>query len=75
MNAFLPVRLGDFARAYLMGEAEGDSKVFVLGTVVMEKVADLLFLLISLMVLLSQMVLPAWLAGSARGMALVLAIL
>ena len=36
MNAFLPARLGDFARAYLMGEAEGDSKVYVLGTVVME---------------------------------------
>ena len=75
VNAFLPARLGDFARAYLMGEAEADSKVYVLGTVAVEKVADLLFLLLSLMVLLSQMALPEWLAGSARGMALVLAIL
>jgi len=75
VNSFLPARLGDFARAYLMGEAEADSKVYVLGTVAVEKVADLLFLLFSLMVLLSQMALPEWLAGSARGMALVLAIL
>jgi uncharacterized protein (TIRG00374 family) len=75
VNAFLPARLGDFARAYLMGEAEADSKVFVLGTVAVEKVADLLFLLLSLIVLLSQVTLPQWLADSARGMALFLAIL
>ncbi len=75
VNSFLPARLGDFTRAYLMGEAEADSKVYVLGTIAVEKVADLLFLLLSLTVLLSQMALPEWLAGSARGMALVLAIL
>ena len=73
MNSFLPARLGDFTRAYLIGEAESDSKVYVLGTVAVEKVADLLFLLLSLMVLLSQMALPEWLSGSARGMALMLA--
>jgi uncharacterized protein (TIRG00374 family) len=75
VNTFLPARLGDLVRAYLMGEAEADSKVYVLGTVAVEKVADLLFLLLSLMVLISQMALPEWLAGSARGMAVVLAIL
>jgi glycosyltransferase 2 family protein len=75
VNTFLPARLGDFVRAYLMGEAEADSKVYVLGTVVVEKVSDLILLLLSLIVLLSQMALPAWLAGSARGMALVLALL
>ena len=84
VNSFLPARLGDFTRAYLMGEAESDSKVYVLGTIAVEKVADLLFLLLSLMVLLSHtcpggrcqgMELPEWLAGSARGLALVLAIL
>jgi hypothetical protein len=75
VNAFLPARLGEFARAYLMGEAEADSKVYVLGTIAVEKVADLLFLLLSLMLLLSRMALPEWLAGSARGMALTLAIL
>jgi hypothetical protein len=75
VNTFLPARLGEFARAYLMGEAEADSKVYVLGTVAVEKVADLLFLLLLLAVLLLQMALPEWLAGSARGTALVIAIL
>ncbi len=75
VNAFLPARLGEFGRAYLMGESEADSKAFVLGTIAIEKVADLLFLLLSLAVLLSQMALPEWLAGPARGTALVIAIL
>ncbi len=75
VNSFFPARLGEFTRAYLMGETESDSKVYVLGTVAVEKVADLLFLLLSLIVLLSQMALPEWLSGSARGMAWTLAIL
>jgi uncharacterized protein (TIRG00374 family) len=75
VNAFLPARLGEFARAYLMGEAEAESKVYVLGTVAVEKVAELLFLLLSLIVLLSQMALPEWLAGPARSTALILAVL
>jgi len=74
VNAFLPTRLGEFARAYLMGEAEADSKVYVLGTVAVEKVADLLSLLVLITVLLTQMVLPEWLAGPARGTSLFLAI-
>jgi len=75
VNTFLPARLGEFARATLMGEAEADNKVYVLGTVALEKVADLLCLLLLLAVLLWRMTLPEWLAGSARGMALALAIL
>ncbi|MDP1545341.1 MAG: lysylphosphatidylglycerol synthase transmembrane domain-containing protein [Anaerolineales bacterium] len=84
VNAFLPARLGDFTRAYLMGEAEADSKVYVLGTVAVEKVADLLFLLLSVMVLLSHtcpggrcqgMALPEWLIVPARGTALLIAVL
>jgi uncharacterized protein (TIRG00374 family) len=75
VNAFIPARLGEFARAYLMGKAEEDSQVYVLGTVAVEKVADLLLLLLSLTVLLSQMALPEWLIGPARGMALLIAVL
>jgi glycosyltransferase 2 family protein len=75
INSFLPAHLGEFARAYLMGEAEADSKVYVLGTVAVERMADLLFLLISLILLLSQMTLPDWLASPARGTALVMVIL
>jgi glycosyltransferase 2 family protein len=75
MNAFLPAHLGEFARAYLMGEAEADSKVYVLGTVAVERMADLLLLLASLTILLSQMALPDWLASPARGTSLVMAFL
>jgi uncharacterized protein (TIRG00374 family) len=75
VNAFLPARLGEFARAYLLGEAEADSKVYILGTIAVEKVTDLLSLLLLLALLLIQMPLPAWLADPARGMALVLVFL
>ena len=84
VNTFLPGRLGEFARAYLMGDAESDSKVYVLGTVAVEKVADLLCLLLLLAALLwhtcpggrcQGMALPEWLAGSVRGTALAIAIL
>jgi uncharacterized protein (TIRG00374 family) len=66
VNSFLPAHLGEFVRAYLMGEAEADSKIYVLGTVVVERVLDLLLLSISLLVLLSQMQLPDWLVISSR---------
>jgi uncharacterized protein (TIRG00374 family) len=75
MNSFLPAHLGEFARAYLMGEAEDDSKVYVLGTIVVERLADLLFLMISLLLLLSQMALPVWLASPARDTSVLLVIL
>ncbi len=84
VNAFLPARLGEVTRAYLMGESEADSKVYVLGTVAVEKVTDLLFLLLALVALLSHtcpggrcqgMTLPEWLTGPARGTAWALAVL
>ena len=75
MNAFLPTRLGEFSRAYLMGEAESDSKVYVFGTIAIEKASDLLSLLALLAVLLLQMTLPEWLAVPARSTALVITIL
>jgi glycosyltransferase 2 family protein len=74
VNAFLPTRLGEFARAYLMGEAEADSKIYVLGTIAVEKVSDILTLLLLMSVLLLKMALPDWLAGPARGTALAFAI-
>ncbi len=75
VNAFLPARLGEFARAYVLGEAESDSKVYILGTIVLEKVADLLFLLFWLFLLLIWMKLPEWLVSPVRGTALILVIL
>jgi uncharacterized protein (TIRG00374 family) len=44
-NSMLPARLGDLARAYLAGQSFGVSRLAVLGTVVVERLADGLFIL------------------------------
>ena len=44
-NSMLPARLGDVARAYLAGQSFGVSRLGVLGTVVVERLADGLFIL------------------------------
>ncbi len=44
-NSMLPARLGDVARAYLAGRSFGVSRLGVLGTVVIERLADGLFIL------------------------------
>lgn len=64
VNAFAPARLGEVARVYLMGEAEAESKAYIAGSIVLEKVLDLVFLVLALILLFSQMVLPKWLADS-----------
>jgi uncharacterized protein (TIRG00374 family) len=44
-NSMLPARLGDLARAYLAGKAFGIGRLAVLGTIVVERLADGLFIL------------------------------
>lgn len=75
VNAFLPTRLGEIARAYLLGEAEADSKVYILGTIAVEKASDLFSLLVLLALLLFRMALPEWLVAPARSTAIILVIL
>ncbi len=72
VNAFVPARLGELVRAYLMGEAEADSKVFALGTIAVEKVTDVAFLVLAVALLLTQMALPDWLTRPSQGIALAL---
>jgi uncharacterized protein (TIRG00374 family) len=71
-NSLLPARLGDLARVYLIGEAEGPHKLFALGTVVVEKLLDGLMLLLLLGLLFLAMPLPDWLRipGAATGLVL-----
>ena len=45
-NSMLPARLGDVARAFLAGRAFGISRLAVLGTIVVERLADGVFILI-----------------------------
>jgi glycosyltransferase 2 family protein len=73
INAFAPARMGELVRAYLAGEAQEDSKTFALGTIGVEKILDLLVLVLSLALLFSQIALPSWLVAPSRATAATLA--
>jgi len=60
-NIAIPGRLGDLARAYLLGDIAGQSMAFSLGTVALEKILDLLMSVLLFAVLLPLVVFPAWL--------------
>ena len=70
VNSFLPARLGEVVRAYLIGER--GRKSYALGTIVVEKVSDLVFLVVSVAILLTQHSLPPWLVEPARMTVLVM---
>jgi uncharacterized protein (TIRG00374 family) len=60
VNIVIPARLGELARAYLVGEIEGESKALALGTIAVEKAIDLFTLLFLLVGILLSMALPRW---------------
>jgi uncharacterized protein (TIRG00374 family) len=64
VNAVLPARLGEIARAYLIGEIEGVDKAQALSTVMVEKALDALMLLLLVALLFVFMPLPGWLGRS-----------
>jgi uncharacterized protein (TIRG00374 family) len=66
LTSLLPLRLGDFARAYLVGEMERRSKVWALTTIVFERILDIIALLIITGLLLPFVSLPDWAIASAR---------
>ncbi len=61
VNAILPARLGEIARAYLIGEIEGVDKALALSTMIVEKALDALMLLLLIAVIFAFVPLPAWL--------------
>lgn len=67
INVLLPSRLGDVVRANLL---EQERASFVLGTLVLQTVLDLLMLAALVVVLLSQIALPAWWRGSGEALLL-----
>ena len=73
INAVIPVRVGEVARAYLLGESEGVSKVQGLWSAVVEKVLVTLVLLVVITALGLSMPLPDWLRSA--GWTLSLAVL
>ena len=64
VNLLVPIRAGDFARAYLVGRRLAVGSVFTFYTVVVEKALDALMLLVCLAVLLFWGPWPAWLSRS-----------
>lgn len=60
-NVLLPARAGDLVRTYEMGRRAGIAKGEVLATLALERLGDLLFLLVILAgVLIAYPALPAW---------------
>ena len=59
-NILLPARLGELARIYFVGERLRVSKSKLLGTVVIEKVADMVAFGTAVLLLLLMISLPGW---------------
>jgi uncharacterized protein (TIRG00374 family) len=69
LNTIFPARLGELARAYVIGEIEDVSKSLALSTIIVEKILDVLTLLLFLVLLLPFVSLPSWVRRTALIMA------
>jgi uncharacterized protein (TIRG00374 family) len=65
VNNLLPLRVGELVRAYLIGEAQRVSAVHALSTIVVERVLDVLTVVLMLVLLLPFIDVPTWAAGPA----------
>jgi hypothetical protein len=70
LNAIYPARIGDLSRALVIGSA-GPGRVYTLGTVVIEKVLDMMAYATLFLLLILLMPLPAWVNNSAYTLILV----
>ena len=60
VNNLLPLRVGELVRAYLIGEAQKVSTAHALSTIVVERVLDVLTVVLMLVLLLPFINVPAW---------------
>jgi uncharacterized protein (TIRG00374 family) len=65
VNNLLPLRVGELVRAYLIGETERVSAAHALSTIVVERVLDVLTVVLMLVLLLPFIDAPAWATGPA----------
>ncbi|MCX5915930.1 MAG: lysylphosphatidylglycerol synthase transmembrane domain-containing protein [Deltaproteobacteria bacterium] len=68
VNNLFPAKMGELARAYLIGERENLPKSLCLSTIMVEHLLDILVLLIFLILLMPLVSLPPWLKASGMGM-------
>ncbi len=64
VNDLFPAKMGELARAYLMGEKEKLPKTLCLSTIMVEHLLDILILSLFLLFLLPLVSIPAWLRSS-----------
>jgi uncharacterized protein (TIRG00374 family) len=70
LNLLLPARAGDISRVYVVGRS-GPGPLFVVGTIVLEKLLDMIVYATLFVLLLLLIPLPDWLGSSATAVALV----
>ncbi len=75
INFLLPARVGELARAYLVGDEEKHPALLALGTIVVEKTLDGLALIVLLGILFVVVPVPPWLRLSGAAAATVTAVL
>ena len=68
VNNLFPAKMGELARAYLIGERENLPKSLCLSTIMVEHLLDILVLLIFLILLMPLVSLPPWLKASGMGL-------
>jgi hypothetical protein len=64
INNLFPAKMGELARAYLIGEKEGLPKTLCFSTIMVEHLLDILVLMIFLLLLMPLVSLPPWLQTS-----------
>lgn len=75
INLVFPLRMGEIARAYFIGEMAGSNKPLAMATVVVEKVVDMLAVLLLVIVLLLVVPFPEWLQRPVLSLALLSVVL
>ncbi len=70
-NNVLPARAGELVRVYALGKKESLSKSAVLGTILVEKVVDLLVIILLLPAMIFYFPFPEWVKGAGWTVAVV----
>ncbi len=75
INLLFPLRMGEIARAYFMGEMAGSNKPLAMATVMVEKAVDMLAVLLLVILVLLAMPFPDWLERPVLSLTLVSTVL
>jgi uncharacterized protein (TIRG00374 family) len=70
LNSLFPVRVGDLSRAYVIGGL-GPGRAYVFGTVMLEKLPDIIALTALFLVLLAVIPLPEWVGGAGYALIII----